>query len=1287
MGLLKQFGAAISNLHQPKYTTLFQDRTLNGLYTQRAVFHDSTDVITSKYYGGAPDSMWQSGSPSGTSLGTAFQYAILAGSAVTNTGASIIAGGNVGSFPTNSITPGGWTITPPAAQVTATAQNQADLAAAIALYQALPSNPIAGSFGTTTFTATGAVTVFTASSTLHFTGGTVTLDGAGFPNPVFVFQIGSALTVDTAITTVNFVNGATAADTFWVVGSSATFDAHAHAFAGNILAHTSITLNGGTLNGRALANIGAVTISSATDITVPTASNGSITSINVELSNDLTLIRGYGTTNWTTATYPTPPLRAFNFQLEDGSIQVLIDTVTEVYFDNQDGTKTLIFTKSAGAGETYFMAVGDTVYMGNGADVVKYTPGNPNGIEWLWGIAAPAAQPTAIITESGAAAVAWQALTSFSTMGFVVDANNNVQQLYSVNANNNNATRFGTSSDGAPNFSTGLGGTTVDGTVTWTSQGPITLWLPNTLYQPGAAIYDPATNSILIQAATFAGTSGSTHPSFVCASSQPLIGRQADGAVYWQCLGPVQPYTPLASNIETNAAFYPWVKNSPVRYYDTRTHSGPLSFYECAMPFPLAPFISNVGGATELCNGVPTYLLGATSNAGGGQAGTTANTGYTPWAGIPTQVPGDITTDNDLKWLCLGSATWTASTPYFQFEVGETLFSAISDGTNMQVCIQSGTSGGSTPDWGVGYGEQCTDGGVIWVCVGPVQSWTVSTIWYLPVAGFYPPQTSQPFGGSEVVFNLFVQAVTSSGVSGATIPAFSNTIGQSTTDGGIVWQNIAAANINSLSWTKGHTYAYSFKCRTPNDYYTTNVPPGLNVPNGPYKGGGTGAISTASPFLTITGGNSGAVVTLSGVGSTDPQVDTIVIWRDADGGGPDNMFELTEIPAPPPKANVAQPWSFNDFLPDVPTALYPGLDVLAPAPIDDSNDPPPTTFKPFAWHFQRVWGGNATFVEFSDGPDCITGNPNEAFNPINEFPFLSIVTDAIHTPAGLVTVLETDIECIYGGPSTVSFFSTTLCPGKGALSFNAIDTLGGEIYMVSSDSQVLVISPSLQISRVGFPIGDKVAKWDASKAYLSILDEGTDNAVYISDGSTGYYRLNPHQVPQGNAVWSPFREINGGCKMMQAVTVAPGVKYLLIGSTEDNQSILKRDITVYTDNGTPYESNFEIGAITLADAGEVAVCKFMEMDFAGVGTPPLVYVALDDPTTTPTWTQLTTKAYDPPSVYGQTKTPPYYPIRYYFDPHLAVCRRIRFKVEYGDTDTVRNELYGFSIMGKLQQEK
>ena len=85
---------------------------------------------------------------------------------------------------------------------------------------------------------------------------------------MFVFQVGSALT--TAVSSqVNLIGGAQAANVFWQIGSSATLGTSS-TFAGSILALTSISIDSGvTLNGRALARNGAVTLINDT-INVPT---------------------------------------------------------------------------------------------------------------------------------------------------------------------------------------------------------------------------------------------------------------------------------------------------------------------------------------------------------------------------------------------------------------------------------------------------------------------------------------------------------------------------------------------------------------------------------------------------------------------------------------------------------------------------------------------------------------------------------------------------------------------------------------------------------------------------------------------------------------------------------------------------------------------------------------------------------------------------------------------------------------------------------------------------------
>lgn len=105
--------------------------------------------------------------------------------------------------------------------------------------------------------------VYKSTSSLAISSGDLTLDAQGDPDGVFIFQIASALTV-TSGRQVILSGGASAANIFWQVGSSATIDTTS-SFAGTIMAQASISLKtGASLNGRALARDGAVTLQSNT---------------------------------------------------------------------------------------------------------------------------------------------------------------------------------------------------------------------------------------------------------------------------------------------------------------------------------------------------------------------------------------------------------------------------------------------------------------------------------------------------------------------------------------------------------------------------------------------------------------------------------------------------------------------------------------------------------------------------------------------------------------------------------------------------------------------------------------------------------------------------------------------------------------------------------------------------------------------------------------------------------------------------------------------------------------
>jgi hypothetical protein len=103
--------------------------------------------------------------------------------------------------------------------------------------------------------------VYHSPSTLTIAAGNLTLDGGGNPQSVFIFQMGTTLTTTLNGGTsgnVNLINGASACNIYWQVGSAATLGGAS--FSGNVLANQAITINASTFNGRALASVAAVSI-------------------------------------------------------------------------------------------------------------------------------------------------------------------------------------------------------------------------------------------------------------------------------------------------------------------------------------------------------------------------------------------------------------------------------------------------------------------------------------------------------------------------------------------------------------------------------------------------------------------------------------------------------------------------------------------------------------------------------------------------------------------------------------------------------------------------------------------------------------------------------------------------------------------------------------------------------------------------------------------------------------------------------------------------------------------
>jgi hypothetical protein len=233
-------------------------------------------------------------------LGTANNFAVLAGSDVTSTGNTVVNGGNVGVSAGSAISgfPPGIVNVPytfhAADAVAAQAQN--DLTTAY--------NAAAGFTPTMNLTGTdlGGLTltpgVYSFSSSAQLTG-MLTLNNQGKADAVFIFQIGSTLTTASGSSVVTINDGPLSGShpgisVFWQVGSSATLGTGTD-FEGNILAKASISDDGGsTVLGRLLAETGAVTLINTTITAPPAEVIGGGGGANVPDTGSTLLLLGFG---------------------------------------------------------------------------------------------------------------------------------------------------------------------------------------------------------------------------------------------------------------------------------------------------------------------------------------------------------------------------------------------------------------------------------------------------------------------------------------------------------------------------------------------------------------------------------------------------------------------------------------------------------------------------------------------------------------------------------------------------------------------------------------------------------------------------------------------------------------------------------------------------------------------------------------------------------------------------------------------------------------------------------
>lgn len=506
--------------------------------------------------------------------------------------------------------------------------------------------------------------------------------------------------------------------------------------------------------------------------------------------------------------------------------------------------------------------------------------------------------------------------------------------------------------------------------------------------------------------------------------------------------------------------------------------------------------------------------------------------------------------------------------------------------------------------------------------------------------------------------------------------------------GTLVWYNLGPFGLTSTS-TTNYQYGFSFV----NTY--------------------TGQRSNMSPLSVSTGAFAGQAVTVTGPGmqttpsgpySADPQVDAIEVYRNTDGGGfwfqiPPTLMQnmsgtVTDANgnlylANPGNANSTGTWSFIDVVPDT------SLNTQIYAPIGFLNSPPPAGLNILEYWDGRVWGCVGNILYYSTAADDAAlinvlqnGVSAESWEPTNVIPFDSSIVRIVATGAGLLVFTTTDVWGI-SGTNLSTYNPVKVLAGVGLGTYNGVVIDGSTLMLQTRDRQCLMMNVNSGVSEIGFVIGDVIENnINPLTAYLARHIKGSqDNAFYLGDGATGWFRLNPNQygastMGEQTPIWSPFATITGGCKALASIEVQPGIKQLLVGGTGVGP-VLTRSITAFSDNGTPYTWSATIGSILLALPGLLAVCESITTEMvASESTQCAVAVLLDEiagtfenlPTSSPTMTN------DPPQLSPSISV---LANRFYLSTGSVppVCRHMQVKLS-GSAVATQDEVLSLTIRGE-----
>jgi hypothetical protein len=772
------------------------------------------------------------------------------------------------------------------------------------------------------------------------------------------------------------------------------------------------------------------------------------------------------------------------------------------------------------------------------------------------------------------------------------------------------------------------------------------VWAASTAFTVGQFIIDSNLN---IQLVTTAGSTGGSAPAW----AGTIGATTTDGTATWTCKGPsVQKWgitapanAPSVQNTPLGSTLPAWAANT---YY---APSG-VTIVDSNNNIQLTTTGGTTGGSQ------PTWATGLNATTTDGSVVWT-NKGTANWQAAHTYAAGIIM-----------KRTWT-QTIYLGIYQNEQQFRYVVR-TFSFVVSGAGISGASVPTmvgpdgldeeaWPVGIGQSIVDNTVTWTNIGQSSTW--ATIGASALVSLV---------AQIVDANGYLQNVIVPGKSGASAPTWATALNAQTADNNAVWQNAGPTTAgNTAAWIYGYSYGNSVSAE----------------------------ISTSSPqSLPIILANSSAIA-VQGAGSADTQVDTVYVWRTAQGQS--TLIFLAQVPNP----GGGQNWNYVDKIPDS------QLGAQQAAPIAGSNNPPPLGLTALEYHCGRIWGLVGNVIYYTNPPLAITGNSLSQWAPLNAIPLpeqgMRLFAGVTNQGPTLFAYGTSNIYAIFGDGTTANPFTTAVkyMDSVGLLSYDAITRVGSTHYLFTGKKKFVSLDPSAGYVEIGFPIGDQFnnmttgansgaamgALYNPASTYVTWCEQSSgDTALYVSDGAVGWFRFSPVASPESGYLWSPRAAILGGTSAVQSVETSPGTNQLLIAPASSGP-ILFRDATVRQDyTGGAYASypSWTVkGNIVLCQSGEVAEIAHIGLKSMAVGNRPLVGLLLGEiaATTATPFDTLQITSNDPPDLPASQTL--------YSDRYAALqngmcpkCDNFQLKIDYGAQNAADEELV-FSVYGAKHAER